>query len=521
MRFLLVTGQLAKDLVRRHAGRSHVEYDVIDMRAPVAALLTAKSVSEALRNISKKEYDVILTPGLIYGDVSLIEETTGVPTFKGPRYAADLPTVLDLYGQVELSKVVPACELLADELRKRALDEVSVPEKNRSLLLSRPGNLSIGSLTVGIDFPMRTLAEIVDAPLLSNQEITDRAQYYIDSGADIIDIGMIVGGGRENDADRAVRAVKATFEVPVSIDTIDPIEAKAAVGSGADLILSVDAGNVEEMSTFARDVPVVVIPTNHKEGQFPKNSKERVEMMKRNILIARRSGFTHILADLILDPIGSPGFVESIVSFHEFRRIEPELPLFCGIGNVVELLDADTMGVNALAAGVASELGISLLLTTEVSDKCRGCVKELATATKMMFLSKKRGSVPTDLGVDLLSLKDGRFLEEAYDSACEMGVNELQTCQVHQVSMDPKGCFKIMIDRKVGKIVAIHYPMHTRDRPDFFVKGETAQEIYRTLIASNLIEDLNHSAYVGYELGKAEIALRTGKSYVQDSTLFT
>ena len=136
------------------------------MRAPVAALLTAKSVSEALKNISQKEYDVILTPGLIYGDVSLIEETTGVPTFKGPRYAADLPTVLDLYGQVELSKVVPACELLADELRKRALDEVSAPEKNRSLLLSRPGNLSIGSLTAGIDFPMRTLAEIVDAPLL-------------------------------------------------------------------------------------------------------------------------------------------------------------------------------------------------------------------------------------------------------------------------------------------------------------------------------------------------------------------
>jgi len=177
--------------------------------------------------------------------------------------------------------------------------------------------------------------------------------------------------------------------------------------------------------------------------------------------------------------------------------------------------------VNALAAGVASELGISLLLTTEVSDKCRGCVKELATATKMMFLSKKRGSVPTDLGVDLLSLKDGRFLEEAYDSACEMGVNELQTCRVHQVSMDPKGCFKIMVDRKVGKIVAIHYPMHTRDRPDLFMKGETAQEIYRTLIASNLIENLSHSAYVGYELGKAEIALRTGKSYVQDSTLFS
>ena len=49
-----------------------------------------------------------------------------------------------------------------------------------------------------------------------------------------------------------------------------------------------------------------------------------------------------------------------------------------------------------------------MLLATEKSDKAKGTVAEEATAAKMMFLAKKRGSVPKDLGIDLLILKDKR-----------------------------------------------------------------------------------------------------------------
>ena len=117
--------------MKRYAEQSHAEYEILAMPAPVAALLTARSVAETLRRIPPKEYKVILTPGLMLGDVSPIEEATGVPTFKGPRYAADLPIVLDLHGQVKLSKVVPACQLLKDELKKRSLDELLAVEKKR------------------------------------------------------------------------------------------------------------------------------------------------------------------------------------------------------------------------------------------------------------------------------------------------------------------------------------------------------------------------------------------------------
>ncbi len=60
-----------------------------------------------------------------------------------------------------------------------------------------------------------------------------------------------------------------------------------------------------------------------------------------------------------------------------------------------------------------------MLLATEKSDKAKGTIKEEATAAKMMFLAKKRGSVPKDLGIDLLLLKDKRNREEIYDKGLE------------------------------------------------------------------------------------------------------
>ena len=51
----------------------------------------------------------------------------------------------------------------------------------------------VGKLPVGEDFPMRVLAEIANAPLLSDKELLKRAEYFVKSGADMVDIGMIAG----------------------------------------------------------------------------------------------------------------------------------------------------------------------------------------------------------------------------------------------------------------------------------------------------------------------------------------
>jgi dihydropteroate synthase len=52
------------------------------------------------------------------------------------------------------------------------------------------------------------------------------------------------------------------------------------------------------------------------------------------------------------------------------------------------------------------------------------------------------------------------------------------------------------------------------------IKGETAENIFSTIEKMGLITRLDHAAYLGRELAKAEIALVTGKEYIQDSPLF-
>jgi dihydropteroate synthase-like protein len=519
--FLLVTGQLAKGLVQRYSRESSEDFEVFDLPIPVASLLTPRYIAYELGKRGLKDFEAILVPGMVKGDVSSVEEATGIRTYKGPRHAADLPTVLDAFGRVQLSRSIPACELLKEELQQKALKELEAVEVNHESLLRRAGNMTIGGLTIGRDFPMRVLAEIVDAPKRSDKEIMKEARYFVESGAHMVDVGMVAGKSQPGEAERAVEAVRKAVDVPISIDTIDPVEAESGVDAGAEMILSLDGGNVEEMARFASEVAVVVIPTNHRLSYFPKASSERVRALKQNIEDARRLGMKHVIADPILDPVSMPGIVESIVTYHEFGDRNPDIPLLSGVGNLTEMMHADTVGVNALAAGIASELGVSILLTTEVADHTRGCVGELATASKMMFLAKRRASVPKGLGIDMLKVKEKKVRELPYNLEMERSVKVLETESIvrHRVR-DPRGYFRIMVDRVNEKMVALHYQRYRVEEPDVIVKGRSATDIYDKILEMGLVSLPEHVAYLGYELGKAEVALKTGRSYVQDSPLF-
>src|SRR5208283_261754 len=126
---LLITGALAEDTVKRYAQESCVKTETVALKIAVAALLTPETIAKALKDADIKGFDVILVPGLVRGDTSVITETFGVQTFKGPRYAADLPTVLDSLGEVKLSTVVPACDLLREKLQEKALREIGKAEQ--------------------------------------------------------------------------------------------------------------------------------------------------------------------------------------------------------------------------------------------------------------------------------------------------------------------------------------------------------------------------------------------------------
>jgi dihydropteroate synthase-like protein len=517
LKVFLVTGLLAEKTVERYAKESSVETSVFALEVPVAALLAPEQIVKALKKAGTQDFDMILVPGLIRGDTTVITHAVGTPTFKGPRYAADLPTVLDALSRVKLSTVTPACDLLREELRQKALQELDAVEKNRDILLKNPGNMLICELPVGKDFPMRVLAEIVDAALMPNEEIERLAKHFVKMGADLIDVGMVAGESRPSDAKRAVEAVKKAGNVPVSIDTLNPDEIKEAVAAGADLILSVDAGNLKQVAAFAADVAAVVIPTNQREGYFPTKAEDRIRFLEEIITKARRLGMKRLMADLILEP---SNVVESIVAFRDFACRNPAVPLFVGVSNVTELFDADSVGINALLARLSSEVNASMLLATEKSNKAKGTIREEAVASKMMFLAKRRGSVPKDLGLDLLVLKDKRNHEEAYDKSLEAEAQVTIAEDTEPATLDPQGVFRIIIDRNAETIVALHFATAESDKPSNIIKGITADAVYTKIVETGLVTRLDHAAYLGNELAKAEVALKTGKEYLQDHSLF-
>jgi len=517
MKILIVTGKLAGRLVKDISSKSKQEVHVYVVDTPIAAFLTPKKIAEELNNIETVDissFDVIITPGLIRKDVSLVGEKTGIPTYKGLGDAADLNIILEMIDELELSSEISADKLIEEELKKRALEFIEnfeKDEKNTKKLLKKPENILVGNLPVGEDFPMRVLAEIANAPLLSKEELINRAKYFVKSGAQMIDIGMIAGETLDNKIPEMVNTLKENLNgIPISIDTLNPVEIKAAVESGFDMVLSLDHGNCDEILPLLEEnqIPAVILPTDFGKNWVPSTVEERVTSLEE---LTKKCSKIDVIADLILDPINSTSIVESIIACHDFKW-RNKVPLFFGVGNVTELLDTDSVGVNALLSGIAMELGASILFTPEESGKTLGSVHELSVSSKMMFLSKHRGSTAKDLGINLIILKDkrkGEVITEEVDAPIVEGAEE------YKFKQDPQGSFKIMTEN--GFIKAVHY---VKMKPDIIIKGRTSKSVYDEIIKRGLISRLEHATYLGAELQKAEIAAKLSKNYVQDFPLF-
>ncbi|HML04786.1 MAG TPA: DUF4346 domain-containing protein, partial [Methanobacterium sp.] len=137
---------------------------------------------------------------------------------------------------------------------------------------------------------------------------------------------------------------------------------------------------------------------------------------------------------------------------------------------------------------------------------------ELAISSKMMFLAKNRGSIPKDLGINLIVLKDKRRSESITE---EIDATIVDGAENYKFTQDPQGSFKIMIEN--GFIKAVHY---VNMQPDLIIKGQTAKSVYDEIIKRGLVSRLEHATYLGSELQKAEIAAVLNKNYIQDFELF-
>ncbi len=471
MRILLPTGTATAPVVRRAAERFRDRYDAdVVVTGEIAAFVTPDQLR---RLIDGGTYDLAIVSGMCTASFEDVERSTGVPIYRGPRHAADLAMVLSVLDTVQLSRSIPADELLAAERREEAYRRVLAREKEA------PFEFMICGVRIGGRSRMKVLAEIMDAHKQDN--LADEVARFFASGADIVDLGF----GFDATPDDVRRCFSELDDVagPLAVDTQDPRLIEAALVR-AEIVLSLHERNIPLVGSAIADAgaAAVVVP--------------RERSLLENIRAAEGAGICCLIADPLLQPVGS-GLVRSLAAFREIPY-----PLFFGAGNVVELLDADSPGANALLCGMAHELGASVIFTSEHSDKTTGSIAEMRTATEMMALMDGR-PYPKDLGIDLLILKEKRRRREPplrYER--EMTAYP----RPEEIVYDPLGCIRIGIED--DWIVAVH-----RDRA---VRGRRWEDVMYTLLENGSVSRLDHAAYLGKELYKAELAIRFNRSFEQD-----
>ncbi len=469
MRILLPTGEIAYPVVREAAEK--YKADVVSA-GRIAAFLTPKKLSDILSE-KREKYDMVLVSGMCTADFSGVKEEFDIPVYLGPRHAADLELILGCLGDLELSEKIPADELITSMKKSEAFSRIIEKEK-----YSEP-DFYIRSLKIGGGSGIKVLAEIMDAHKVPN--LREKVFEFIESGAHIIDLGFGFDAS-PGDVKRVFEELSGTSTV-FAADTQDPELIRAALGY-ADIILSLHEDN---MPFVGREVAksgaaAVIVPNDN--------------TLEENIRMAENEGIKKIIADPLLQPAGS-GLLQSLSNFRDYGY-----PLFFGAGNVVELIDADSPGANALLAALAMEAGVSVIFTSEHSDKTKGSVREMRRACDMMALASDR-PYPKDLGIDLFCIKEKRKRREpalTYSTCDKAGENS------GDIEFDPSGNIRIGIED--GYIVAVH---GTRA-----IKGKNWDDIFHLLLKEERLSLMDHAAYLGKELYKAELALKFGRSYEQD-----
>ena len=326
-------------------------------------------------------------------------------------------------------------------------------------------------------FDIEILAEINHAPRLTLDEIVAAAEHYRSEGADVIDVGCDPGS-RWAGVGRAVEELRRRG-FRVSIDSFDPDEVGDAVSAGAELVLSVNASNRAHARSWG--VEVVAIPDQ--PGTW-----DGLDATVRDL----RDQGVPFRIDPILEPIGF-GFAASLGRYLEVRARFPDVPLMMGIGNLTELTDVDSAGVNTLLIGLCQELGVKSVLTTEVINWARTSVKEIDLARRLMYHAVTRRTLPKHIEPGLVTLRDVKVPRFGAEALAEMAARVKDT--------------NWRIFAEDGVIVAFNGTHYLTDADPFLLFEKMG------------VSDPSHAFYLGYEMMKARTSLTLGKNYRQDQAL--
>lgn len=430
---LFLTGSLAEESLNQvlhEMAPAPVSWEVRPLKIKVAALLTADMIKRQLPDTGNASRVVI--PGRCCGDLQGLSEHFGVPFQRGPEELRDLPEWLGQSG--------------------------------------KPADLSQHDVLI--------FAEVVDAPNLTPAGILHRAEQFRQDGADVIDLGGLPDQPFPHLAE-SVRLLKSEG-FRVSVDSHRDEELLAGGRAGADYLLS-----LTEKSLWIADevasTPILI----------PASSGDLEGLQRAWETLAARGRQSYI--DPILEPIHF-GFTDSIVRYHEARRRLPEAPMMMGVGNLTELTEADTSGINALLFGIISELHVGAVLTTAVSPHCRSAIREADLSRRIMYRSRADRTLPKRLHGGLSNRHERNPFP--YDS------EEIRAAAARVRDRN----FRIQVSRE---------GIHIYNREGL----HRATDPFELFPHLGVEEDGSHAFYLGVELARAQIALQLGKRYTQDQLL--
>ena len=439
-RYLLVTGRLAEESVRRVADKIRREFgvptEVAVMPITVAALMTPRWLGRHLKVPAGVTH--VLTSGYLAGDTRSLDPVLGgARLVAGPTECRDLPRWLG--GK------------------------------------DTPPDLTRHSIEI--------IAEINHVPRRSVDDVVAIAETLRTDGADRIDVGADPSTPCRRIAEYVAALVGAGHRV--SIDSFDRREVQDAVNAGANLVLSVNGQNVAAAVDWGCEV--VAIP----------DTPSDTDSLDRTVQSLASSGVPFRI-DPILEPIGT-GLGQSLMRYHQTRRRYPEAAMMMGTGNLTELTDVDSAGVNFLLLGLCQEWGVQSILTTQVINWARSSVRECDIARRLVHHAVTHSVPPKNLSDDLVMLRDRR--PERFDE----GELERLAAAVRDNN------YRIAVSRAGVRMLAAGVDLEGTDVFEIFA------ELLGRPQSTNI--DASHAFYLGYEMAKAEIAGQLGKRYVQDQPL--